>query len=418
VNIVQVPRRFVRSCWGGTETVVLETSRQLRALGHEVRIFCPDALADRARESMGGVEVERFPYIYPYWGLSAEARRQLDYKGGNLFSPALWRALLRLEGLDLVHLHTRGRLGGIVRRVARRRNIPYVVSLHGGVYDVPAEEKAALLDPTRGAVEWGKVLGWYVGSRRVLDDASAIICVGPEEQARVQERFPRKLVVYLPNGVEVARFRSGEGSAFRARHSIPAEARVIGVVARIDPQKNQGLLVDLLPSLPPDVHLLLVGHVTDPAYLGLLRGRIAAAGLAERVTLVEGLDGQGQDLVDAYHAADVVCLPSIHEPFGIAILEAWAAKRAVVAARVGGVARLVDEGRNGLLFSPTGEAGAELREARAALLAVLDDPALRASLAENGARAATAEYDWSRITAALLEVYERAAASLKAQRWR
>ena len=81
----------------------------------------------------------------------------------------------------------RGRTGGIGRYVARRRGIPYVVTLHGGVFDVPAEEAQSLTDPTRGTLEWGKVLGWWVGSRRVLDDAAAILCVGLEEQRRALE---------------------------------------------------------------------------------------------------------------------------------------------------------------------------------------------------------------------------------------
>ncbi|UCF37536.1 MAG: hypothetical protein JSU96_01320 [Acidobacteriota bacterium] len=45
MNVVQVPRRFVLSDWGGTETVLLETSKRLLALGHHTEIICPNALA-------------------------------------------------------------------------------------------------------------------------------------------------------------------------------------------------------------------------------------------------------------------------------------------------------------------------------------------------------------------------------------
>ena len=45
MKVVQIPRRFVRDAWGGTETVVLETARRLIARGVETEILCPAALA-------------------------------------------------------------------------------------------------------------------------------------------------------------------------------------------------------------------------------------------------------------------------------------------------------------------------------------------------------------------------------------
>jgi len=189
MKVIHVPRRFVRSEWGGAETVILQIGKRLLAMGHETEIFCPNALASADRETVDGVDVTRFPYFYPYLGLSAEAKKRLDHKAGNLFSFALMRALQRVPDLDLVHLHTGKRLGGICRRVARGRRIPYVISLHGGVFDVPEEEARTWTEPTQGAFEWGKALGWWVGSRRVLDDAAAILCVGKREQEEAEAAF-------------------------------------------------------------------------------------------------------------------------------------------------------------------------------------------------------------------------------------
>ncbi len=217
--------------------------------------------------------------------------------------------------------------------------------------------------------------------------------------------FPNTHVVRLPNGVDVERFASGDGRAFRARHSIPQEARVIACVARIDPQKNQMLLLDILASLPADVHLLLVGHVTNEAYQARLLTRVGRENLAARVTLVEGVDGLAQELVDAYHAADVFCLPSRHEPFGIAILEAWASVRPVVAARVGGVPSFVDDGVNGLLFPDN-----DHQAAREALRQLLEDASLATRLAREGREKACREFSWSAITKRLIGVYDAAIA--------
>lgn len=406
MKIVHVPRRFVASHWGGTETVVLQTCRELKAAGHDVRIVTSAALSRPGTEDMQGIAVERHGYFYPWLGLDEGARRLLDQKGGNLFSFSLWRALLREPGLDVLHLHTAKRLGGIVRHAARRRGIPYVISVHGGLLDMPAAEQQSFVEPTAGRPEWGKLLGAAVGSRRVFDDAAAILCLGSEEARRMREQYPRVPVHQFPNGVDAARFATGDGAAFRARHGIAAEAPLALVMGRIDPQKNQLLAVEALESLRarvPGARLLLVGHVTNDAYHAKVREAIAARGLAEAVTLIPGVAADSSDLVDAFHAADVFLLPSVHEPFGIVILEAWAAWRAVVASRVGGVPSFVEDGRDGLLFESGDAPGAV-----AHLAEVLGNPARRAALAEAGRRKAVAEYAWPRIAERLLAIYEEA----------
>ena len=405
MKILHVPRRFTRSHWGGTETVILETCKQVLAKGHETRVVTSMALAGSRQEEIQGVRVERHAYCYPWLGLDDEARRRLDQKGGNLFSLGLMRALKREPGLDVLHCHTAKRLGGIVRHVARQRRVPYLVSLHGGLLDVPAEEAATFAEPTKGKPEWGKALGWWVGSRRVLDDAAAILCLGDEELRRVQESYPATRAVKFPNGVDPARFEAGDGAAFRARHGIDATRRVVLVVGRIDPQKNQRLAALVLGRLREavDAHLVLVGHVTNDAYEAQLRRDIEELRLAPHVTLIPGLSPEGNDLADAYHAADVFLLPSIHEPFGIVILEAWAAGRPVVASRVGGVPSILHDGVEGLLFESGSEEGALV-----ALRWVLEEPRRALELGAAGRRKAVEEHSWSSITDRLLQLYAEA----------
>jgi glycosyltransferase involved in cell wall biosynthesis len=402
MRTIQIPRRFVRSEWGGTETVVWETSRRLIALGHPTTVICPRALTSKEREIVAGVPVRRVSYFYPYVGLTAEARRQLDLKGGNMFSFELMQ-MLRESGADVLHLHTGKRIGGIARHVARERGIPYVVSLHGGVYDVPSEEAAAWTRPTRGTLEWGKLLGWWVGSRRVLEDAAAVICVSREECARAQKALPRQRVYHLPNGVDVDRFRAGDGTRFRRKHGIPVGSPVILTVGRIDSQKNQLLGVQALSEMGGDQlpHLVIVGPVTDSEYLSRLQAEIRRRGLSDRVTMICGLEPDSQELVDAYHAADVFFLPSVHEPFGIVILEAWAAGRPVAASRVGGIPDFVRHGRDGLLFDPyrPGDAIAALRR-------LLTNATLRERLAAEGQRVAEREFGWDRVTQKLHTLYD------------
>ncbi len=93
MNTVQLARRFVRDDWGGTETVILETSKRLLAMGHQAEVLCTLATAQDASDNFNGLQVRRFPYFYPYIGLNSEAKRVLDKKGGSPFSFSLMRAL-------------------------------------------------------------------------------------------------------------------------------------------------------------------------------------------------------------------------------------------------------------------------------------------------------------------------------------
>lgn len=404
MRVLQLARRFAKEDWGGTETVILETSKRLLVMGHKTEVLCTMATAKTDSDSIDGLSIRRFRYFYPYIGLSREAKHVLDKKGGSPFSFQLMRAIKRLPDLDLIHLHTGNRIGGIGRHVAKKRGIPYVVSLHGGVFDMPQEEAASLAAPTKGAFDFGKALGWWVGSRRVLQDANAILCVGYHESQLTQEHFPDKRVVYLPNGADTQRFARGDGPGFRRKHTIPNDARIVLTVARIDSQKNQLLPVRTLPELlkmAPNTHVLLIGNVTNRAYHEKLVQAVKKSNVEAHVTIIPGIAAGSRELVDAYHAANVFLLPSIHEPFGIVVLEAWAAGLPVIASNVGGIPHFVDNGKDGLLFDPDDE-----RSFLDAFAAILRDKTFSANLAANGRNKARAEYDWDIMARRLVGIYE------------
>ncbi|NCA70018.1 MAG: glycosyltransferase family 1 protein [Sphingobacteriia bacterium] len=403
MKIIQVPRRFVLSAWGGTETTILQTSRALRQAGHETAIFTSLALADQRQERIAGVPVRRFPYQYPFIGLSAADRHDLDRKGGNLMSWSLLLGLLREPGVDILHAHTGKRVGGLVRTAARLRGIPYVVTLHGGFFQVPQGEMDQMLAPIQHRFEWGRALGALLGSRRVLEDADAVICVGGDEYAAAQAQLPGRRVELIPNGVDCAAFATGDAAAFRAAHGIDPGRRILLCVSRIDYQKNQIGLVEALAQVveqEPQAHLVLIGPVTVTSYETRLRERIDALGLGGRVTLIPGLRPDDPLLAGAYHAAEVFCLPSLHEPFGIVILEAWAAGRPVVAARVGGIPSFTREGEDILLARP-----GDPTDLAARLVQVLRDPSLAARIAAAGQVKARRDHAWSAIATRLIDLY-------------
>ncbi|MEN9676038.1 MAG: hypothetical protein RIS76_1934 [Verrucomicrobiota bacterium] len=156
-----------------------------------------------------------------------------------------------------------------MRTAARLRRKPRVVSLHGGVFYVPAAELGGMMKPIENRVEWGKPFGALFGSRRVLEDADVVLCVGQSERDKARPELKHDRVRYLPNGVDSARFASGDGPGFRARNGIPPNAFLVLSLSRIDAQKNQRLLVEAFARFHrthPEAHLLLIGPETQPAY--------------------------------------------------------------------------------------------------------------------------------------------------------
>ena len=80
----------------------------------------------------------------------------------------LIKSLVFEPGVSLIHTHTLGRLGGIAFSIARHRNLPCVLSIHGGVLDLPPSVKESLNQSQSQGVEWGKVFGLLFQSRKLL----------------------------------------------------------------------------------------------------------------------------------------------------------------------------------------------------------------------------------------------------------
>jgi len=408
-TIVHVPRRFVAEEWGGTETVILEISRQQQKAGLAPVIMTSMALAKLRHEIIGGVPVKRYPYCYPFFGLSADDRAALDKKGGNLLSLSLFAAMYCKKNVRLFHAHALKRVGGEVRTAARRRKKPFVVSLHGGVFDVPKAELGAMLKPIENKTEWGKPFGALFGSRKVLTDADYVICVGQSEMEKAKRELTHDRIAYLPNGVDCAKFASGDGAAFRAKYQIPADAFLVLNISRIDAQKNQFLLLEAFArfrSQQPNVFLILIGPETQPSYAAKLREFVTANQLERQVKILPGMRNDNPELVQAFHACNVFVLPSMHEPFGIVVLEAWSAGRPVIASRVGGLQALLREGETGLFIDPNAADAAT--DLAAKLQRFATDPAFRETMGAAGLREARANYDWTKIGQQLENLYQRA----------
>ena len=400
LKIAHVVRRYSSAEWGGTETVVCHTVEEQRKLGHEPRIFCTAALQPPGAPPDG---VSCFPYFYPYFPMPAADRLKLDKKGGSPYSPALFRAVRDFRP-DVIHIHAGGRLACSAVKLARRLGVPCVMSLHGGAAAVPASELAEMLKPLKGKFPYGGILDRMFGMRfDPLARVNAIICISHEEERLLKEKYPGRIVRYLSNGVDVetkrqeCRFPVGEAALSPLR-----ERSCINVlcVSRIDYQKNQLALVDLLAARP-DCRLTLVGPLTAQWYADKIKARVQELGVGDRFTLIPGLPPGSAELEAAFAAADVFVLPSVHEPFGIVALEAMARGIPLIASNVGGLPDFVQDGKNGMLFDPSASNG--LVDAFDRLVAL---PPARVAQMMKDARATVEGYAWPNVIARLMDIYD------------
>jgi glycosyltransferase involved in cell wall biosynthesis len=190
-------------------------------------------------------------------------------------------------------------------------------------------------------------------------------------------------VSLIYNGVDLARYAGAVASpTLRDEHRISADAPLVGVVARLEPEKGHPTLLDAWPRVlrdVPDGVLLVIGEGSRrPALeaqaheLGLLG---AKRGAGRRVAFT----GARDDVPALTAALDVAVLPSYREAQGLSILEAMALGRPVVASGVGGIPEMIEDGRTGLLVPPH-DPGA-LAEA---IVRVLQDAHLRQALGRAG----------------------------------
>jgi len=258
--------------------------------------------------------------------------------------------------------------------------------------------------PVRMTTEHGKHL-WksrlYLLFERLIAPATdARVCVSKDilEIRKIRERTSAAKLFYIPNGVDTAvfgnpnRIRAETMSEFGWKEADP----FIISVGRLEPEKNYELLIRAVERLRarfPAIRCLLVGEG---------RSREQLVSLAESLDLGDRvkLAGARDDIADLLGAADIFVLSSFKEGLPVALLEAMAAGKGIVATSVGGIPEAIRGGENGFLV-PSGDLDA-LAEAIGRLAA---DTALRERLGRAARAEAMRAYAIEKIVRRIEELY-------------
>ena len=206
------------------------------------------------------------------------------------------------------------------------------------------------------------------------------------------------------NGVDLQRFEGQEPAPLREEFGMEPGSHIVGVVARLEPEKGHQTLIEAWPHVLrrcPDAYLLIVGEGSRRDFL---ERWAAAHRVAHRVIFT----GRRDDIPAVTAALDVAVLPSWREAQGLSILEAMALSRPVVASDVGGIPEMVDDGETGLLVEHDNPVALA-----AAIVRLLMDPAEAARIAKAGHDLVHERFCVELMVKAIEEIYDAGALAVR-----
>jgi glycosyltransferase involved in cell wall biosynthesis len=376
---MKILRVIARLNVGGPARHVVLLDRGLRGRGHDTRLVHGSLAPFEA--SLEHLAVEA--------GLPTTRIRELGRRISPVSDVRAFASLLRLlfrEAPDVIHTHTAkagtlGRVAACLFNITRprRRRCLVVHTFHGHVltgYFRPATNAAVRLVERALA--------------RVTD---RVVTISPRQYDDIVTRFriaDAARTTVVPLGLDLDRLaRLGPlAPHLRGRFGMPERAVIVGYAGRFVAIKDLATLVRAfarVASARPDARLLLAG---DGPLRPEIDGLIAALSLQTQVHLAGWID----DLAALYATIDICALSSLNEGTPVAVIEAMAAAKAVVATRVGGVADIVEHGRTGLLVPPRNpEALAD------AMIRLAADPGERSRMGAAGREAVVGRFSAERL---------------------
>lgn len=304
------------------------------------------------------------------------------------------RRMIAEEGFELVHTHgSRANLAGAILRSTCCR--PVVSTIHSDYrLDYMGRPLAAATYGVLNVLALRRIK-YHVGVSDAMRDLL------------ISRRFPRETTFAIYNGLDFSREpKRHDRAAFcaRVRANVAPGDIVVGAAARLDPVKDLATLVRGFAAAReghPELKLIIAGEGPERPALEALAEELGVRGA---VTLAGWLD----DMEEFYSALDINTLSSLSETFPYALTEGAAYRLPTVASAVGGIPRLIEDGKTGFLFAP-----GDWEKLGARLAQLASDPGLRerlgAAVHERAAREFSVEATCREQRAVYEEILEREA---------
>lgn len=297
------------------------------------------------------------------------------------------KSLLQELNIHLVHTHG-ARAGFIGRLAACRAGVPIIVNTaHNFVYEtrVPFWKKILLLAANR----W---LAHYTSHHIAISQAMS-------RQVRRLEGVPPHKISTIYNGIDLSRFQVVLDCA-KAKKALGIREKgpVVAVIARLIPAKGVAVFMQAavkIKEVCPDAQFLIIG---DGPQRRELEAKAERLGIAPETFFL----GFRQDVPAILPLVNVVAVPSLSEGLSIGVLEAMAARRPVVASRVGGLPELVQPGVNGILVPP-----GEWDPLAKAIISILENPVRAEKMGRNGRLLVEEKFQLATMVRETEKIYDR-----------
>ena len=362
--------RTVTGTGGGPDKTILNSPRFLQR--HGLRCCCAFLHPPGDR---GFAELQRRAEQAGATVLSVPDRGAADLR-------SLWQLVqfCRREGVALWHGHDykSNAFGLLARRLHRMR---LVTTVHGWV-------RFTKRTPL-----------YYAIDRAAIRRHDRVVCVSDDLAARcVEGGTPSDRTVLIENAIDtdLARRQLTTREA-KVRLGVRPEVFLVGGVGRLSPEKGFDLLIQAVAALVAsgiDAELVIAGDGDDRSRLATL---IAAQPDPSRFRLL----GHQAEVGELFQALDAFALSSLREGLPNVVLEAMAYEAPIVATRIAGVPRLIEDGRTGLLVEAGDAAGLA-----AALRQLATDQTLSRNLAAAARTRVHADYSFARRMEKMVAVYQ------------
>jgi len=291
------------------------------------------------------------------------------------------------------------------QKALRKKGIkaPFIETIHGVLADEYAQTQQ------RGGMSVrGKVANFFMNRLAKIEnetarDATLIVTISKYSQKKIVELYgvePEKIRI-APNGVDPERFKPAADGCEELRRRIGTGGkRTVLFVGRLIPRKGLSYLIEAAKTVSKEYSDVLFLIVGDGPLRGQLAAEVVQANLGSNFAFLG--DVSEAELPAFYSCTDVFAFPSIQEGQGIALLEAQASAKPVVAFKVSGVAEAVVDKETGLLVEPD---AAKLAEG---VLKLLGDESLRQKMGAKGRERILRELTWDVCARNMLEVYREA----------
>jgi glycosyltransferase involved in cell wall biosynthesis len=363
----------------------LAVCKELAKRGHEVEVFTSDLYSEIPWKRLDGKcnDVE---------GIPVRRFRAISLPGDFQYSimPDMLRAVY-FGKWDIIHAHSYGfwpsHVGSTGGYLGRGKFV-FTPHLHPGETSWGGKKRKTMR----------RMYDRFV-ARDVIKEAERIICVSEgERRYALESGFDPDKTVIVSDSVDITRFESLQEGEFRQRYGLN-DSEFVLFVGRL--AKNKGLehLVSAIPIVLeqyPDTKFVLLGE--DERMKEILLQRARELNVKESLIFTGALDYQS--VSSAFLDCTVFVLPSQYEAFGIVLAEAQAARKPVVATKVGGVPNVVRDRKTGILVDYGNP-----KDLAMAINSFLGDPEKRNAFGESGFEWIAQNFSIDKVVDRLEDVY-------------